>query len=126
MTRIYINDDWQFTEYCTQGFIQGKPAATVSVRLPHTSREVPYNYFDESLYQMDSGYRRSLFVSEEWMGKRILLTVEAAGHFSCVYVNGEKIKEHRCGYTAYQVELTTFVKYGQENTLVIEVDSREP
>ena len=125
MTRIYINDDWQFTEYCTQGFIQGKPAATVSVRLPHTSREVPYNYFDESLYQMDSGYRRSLFVPEEWMGKRILLTVEAAGHFSCVYVNGEKIKEHRCGYTAYQVELTTFVKYGQENTLVIEVDSRE-
>ena len=123
--RIYINDNWSFTESFNEEFACGGEAPDeVQVRLPHTCKETPFNYFDENIYQMVSGYRRVLNVPESWEGKRIFLVVEAAAHKSSVWINGEKIAEHACGYTAYRTELTEFLRTG-ENLITIEVDSRE-
>ena len=74
---------------------------------------------------MVSGYRRRLHVPEEWKGKRILLTFDGAAHDSTVYCNGVKVGEHHCGYTAFTVDLTEYVAYGQENILCVRLDSRE-
>ena len=46
-------------------------------------------------------------------------------HISEVFLNGEKIGEHRCGYTAYSIDLSEKLRYGEENVLVVTVDSRE-
>ena len=47
--KIWLNDDWQFTETCTDDFLRGEHESVVkTVRLPHTVRETPYDYFDES------------------------------------------------------------------------------
>ena len=95
------------------------------VRLPHTCKETPFHYFDESLYQMVSGYRRHLLIPKDWQGKRILLTFEGAAHDSTVFCNGKKVGEHHCGYTAFTVDLTDNVLYGQDNLLCVRLDSRE-
>ena len=94
-------------------------------RLPHTCKETPFHYFDESLYQMVSGYRRHLLIPKDWQGKQILLTFEGAAHDSTVFCNGKKVGEHHCGYTAFTVDLTDNVLYGQDNLLCIRLDSRE-
>jgi beta-galactosidase len=98
--RIDLNRDWEFTE----NYDDFSGARIVS--LPHTCRETPFHYFDESVYQMVCGYRRTLAVPADWAGKRVFLCVGAAGHGAEVFVDGVKLGEHRCGYTAFRVELT--------------------
>ena len=125
--KFYLNDDWLFTEQFEDSLAAPEyPENTLQpVRLPHTCKETPFHYFDESLYQMVSGYRRHLQVPADWQGKRILLTFEGAAHDSTVFCNGKKVGEHHCGYTAFTVDLTDNVLYGQDNLLCVRLDSRE-
>lgn len=125
--RLYLNDDWLFTEQFEDSLMAPEyPENTLQpVRLPHTCKETPFHYFDESLYQMVSGYRRHLLIPADWQGKRILLTFEGAVHDSTVFCNGKKVGEHHCGYTAFTVDLTDSVLYGQDNLLCVRLDSRE-
>ena len=48
---IAFNNGWLFTEDYDAGFDKAS-----SVRLPHTAREIPYNYIDCRDYQMVCGY----------------------------------------------------------------------
>ena len=125
--KIYLSEDWLFNENFQEGMTATEyPEETLQpVRIPHTCKETPFHYFDESLYQMVSGYRRHLHIPTEWQGKRILLTFEGAGHDSTVYLNGSKVGEHHCGYTAFTVDLSAYANYGQDNVLCVRLDSRE-
>lgn len=125
--RFYLNDDWLFTEQFEDSLAAPEyPENTLQpVRLPHTCKETPFHYFDESLYQMVSGYRRHLLIPKDWQGKQILLTFEGAAHDSTVFCNGKKVGEHHCGYTAFTIDLTDNVLYGQDNLLCVRLDSRE-
>ena len=124
--RIYLDNGWGFTEQFTEELTKKDYQGSLQeIRLPHTCKETPLHYFDESLYQMVSGYRRILFAPDEWTGKRIQLTFDGVGHACRVFLNGEQIGEHRCGYTAFSMELTGKLKIGEDNILAVEVDSRE-
>ncbi|MBQ7143939.1 MAG: glycoside hydrolase family 2 protein [Oscillospiraceae bacterium] len=124
--RQYLNNDWQFTEVFIDDLFD--PAFTNglhNVRLPHTVRETPFHYFDEACYQMLCGYRRKLRVPWDWIGKRVFLSFGAAAHRAEVFCNGTSVGEHRCGYTAFTVELTPALHFGKDNWIVVRLDSRE-
>ena len=125
--RIYLDDGWQFTEQFenTMTDFKYQSANLKDVRIPHTVKETPYHYFDEQIYQMVSGYRRILSAPKEWEGKRVLLTFEGIAHDAQVFVNGETVGVHHCGYTAFTVDISSYLRYGQENVLAVKVDSRE-
>lgn len=125
--RIYINSDWFFCEEFTDEMVQaGYPESNLEkVRLPHTCKETPFHYFDEEIYQMVCGYRRHLLVPVNWEEKTVLLTMEGVAHACEVYVNGVKISGHHCGYTAFTVDISKALRYGEDNILTVKVDSRE-
>lgn len=125
--RVYLNNDWGYTENYSDALLNEEydDSELKSVRLPHTCKETPFHYFDEHIYQMVSGYRKVLTVPEEWRGKKVLLTIDGAAHESEVFLNGSKVGEHHCGYTAFSMDITEKIKYGEDNILVIKVDSRE-
>jgi beta-galactosidase len=59
--RVYLDDQWGFTEQFSDELTREDfKGALQEVRLPHTCVETPLHYFDESIYQMVSGYRRML------------------------------------------------------------------
>lgn len=125
--RIYLNDGWKFSEVyeekmCYSTFDESQMA---DVRLPHTCKELPFHYFDEEMYQMVSGYRKWLQAPEDWKGQRVILTFEGAAHESEVFLNGKKMCEHHCGYTAFSVDISDMLNYGGKNLLTVRVDSRE-
>lgn len=123
--KILLNDGWEFTEKWSEGFLKGASSQDIQkVRLPHTVKETPYDYFDESVYQMEAGYRRDLSVPEEWKGKALLLTFGAVGHSAYVYVNDVFVCEHHTGYTAFSVDIAPYVHTG-ENRIAVRCDSRE-
>lgn len=126
-TRYYLNDDWKFSEKYSEEMTSQMfdDRYMKDVRIPHTCKELPYHYFDESQYQMVSGYRRKFEMPKEWKEKVILLTFEGVAHACEVFVNGKKAGEHRCGYTAFTMDISRMVNMGEENLITVKADSRE-
>ena len=126
MSRIYWNNDWLFLENVSkEKCVCVNWDDSKSVRLPHTTKETPLHYFDESMYQMECAYKKTFVGLEEWKNKTVLLTVEAAGHVSAVFLNGVLLGEHFNGYTSFSVDMTKEIKTGEENELIIWVNSKE-
>ncbi len=65
-------------------------------------------------------YRRSFAVPQEMAGKRVLLRFGAVDFEARVYVNGELCGLHRGGYTPFCMDVTAFLKDG-ENDLCLRV-----
>lgn len=124
MTRRPLNNGWEFTETFDDPFRRFEGAAA-PVRLPHACRELPLHYADEGDYQMVCGYRRTLDLPAEWRGKRIFLTFDGAAHQATVFVNGQEAASHFCGYTAFTVELTELVSWGEPTRIAVRLDTRE-
>lgn len=123
---VHLNYHWEYTKAFDERFSKGVSGEFEIVNLPHTCRETPFHYFDEGLYQMVCGYRQSVPIPTDAQGRRVFLVIGAAGHSAQVYVDGTPVGErHRCGYTAFEVELTPYVTPGTSALIAIEVDSRE-
>lgn len=122
--RYSLCDGWEFTPRWSEEFLSGGGTAQ-SVRLPHTCRELPLHCIDPADYQMLCGYRRTLDIPAGWEGKRLFLQLDGAAHIATVYVNGTQAATHRCGYTAFRVELTGLVQPGKPNLLAVELDTSE-
>ena len=117
---IAFNNDWLFTENFDAGFDEA-----VSVRLPHTAKEIPYNYINCRDYQMVCGYRKIFTAPGDWQGKKLILRFDGAAHEATVFCNGERVGYHACGYTAFCVDISDFVKLGGENVIDVRLDTRE-
>lgn len=115
-----FNNGWLFTEDYDAGFDKA-----ISVRLPHTAREIPYNYIDCRDYQMVCGYRKSFTAPSEWQGKRLILRFDGAAHEATVFCNGTRVGYHACGYTAFSVDITGSIDFGCENVIDVRLDTRE-
>ena len=74
---------------------------------------------------MISGYRKRFTAPAEWKGKHLELTFGGAAHEAMVYVNGAKAMTHACGYTAFSIDLTDRLRYGEENLIAVRLDSCE-
>lgn len=121
--RYSLCDGWEFTPEWSEDFLAGAGTAD-PVRLPHTCKELPLHCIDPDDYQMLCGYRRTLEIPEELRDKRIFLQLDGAAHIATVYVNGKEAAVHRCGYTAFRVELSGLVETGK-NLLAIRLDTSE-
>ena len=121
--RYSLCDGWEFTSRWNDTFLAGEGSAQ-SVRLPHTCQELPLHCIDPADYQMLCGYRRKLDIPAEFKDKRLFLQLDGAAHIATVYVNGVEAATHRCGYTAFRVELTGLVEPGG-NLLCVKLDTSE-
>lgn len=113
--REYLNRDWLFDD--------GKKQ--VKVTIPHTVKELPFNYIDEEDYQFVSTYTRELDIKEEYKGKHLFLTFDGVAHKTEVYLNDKLLLTHLCGYDAFKIDLKDHYKFGKKNVLKVVVDSRE-
>lgn len=125
--RFEINDGWEFTPKYNDELSAPiyKVGDTKEVRIPHSVKVTPFNYFSSKDYEMVSGYRKVLSLPREWEGKRLFLTFDAVAHCSVVMVNGTRVAEHFCGYTSFSCEITDHVTFGRDNIISVKCDSRE-
>lgn len=69
-------------------------------------------------------YQRSVFISATAKGKSVWLDFGGVYRDAVVFVNGQFIDQHASGYTAFRLNITSAVKYGQENRIAVFVDPR--
>ncbi|MBQ8952171.1 MAG: glycoside hydrolase family 2 protein [Eubacterium sp.] len=124
--RQYLDNDWFFTEVFDEKLLtKGIDNGMKPVRIPHTVKETALHYFDEKEYQMISGYKRILSVPAEWKGKSVLLTFEGVAHDAILYINGKEAGCHHSGYTAFTIDVSDIINYGEENEITVRCDSNE-
>jgi len=66
-------------------------------------------------------YRRHFTVPSDWRGQSIRLHFGAVDWETTVFVNGREIGSHRGGYDAFTFDITSAVKWGGPNELVVSV-----
>ncbi len=122
--KISLCSDWEFVRDWNEGFLRGEGRGE-TVRLPHTSGEVPLHYALPEHYAFVCGYRKRLSIPAAAADRRVFLQFDGAGHIATVYLNGEEIVTHRCGYTSFRVEITGRIHPGGEDFLAVRVDASE-
>ena len=60
--KFYLNNDWKYNNTFSLEMLKESYDFTSfeTVRLPHTVAVTPFNYFDESIYQMVSCYKQTI------------------------------------------------------------------
>ena len=67
-------------------------------------------------------YARSITVPDAWLGRRVFLVFGASDWLTTAWLDGQKLGEHRGGYTPFSFELTAHVHAGRAQRLVVRVD----
>lgn len=109
-TTYSLNDDWQFY------FVHEGIASAEYVCLPHT-------WSDEECYTSTAHYIRNIAIPATMRGKRLFLRFGGAQSVAEVFVNGRYVGEHHGAYTAFTLEITDKVRYGENNILTVVVSN---
>ncbi|NLY36516.1 MAG: glycoside hydrolase family 2 protein [Tissierellia bacterium] len=127
MKKKDINFDWKYSPDFREEYIQVDfdDSSFKTVQIPHTNIEVPYNNFDEKIYQFESCYRKNIWIDPLGEKEGVFIKFEAVMTYAKVFLNGHYLGQHKGGYTPFRLDLTEFAIGGQYNCLVVYVDSRE-
>lgn len=127
MTRTITNlyKDWNYCSDFDESMTDWSHAVFEKVSLPHTNIMLPYNYFNETVYQFISCYKKSFDLQPACKRKRVFVDFEGVASYAKLYVNGHNIGEHKGGYTPFSFEITDEVHHGSSNELTVIVDSKE-
>ena len=109
---ININDNWLFEE-------NGRKE---QISLPHTWNAIDGQDGGNDYYRGTCTYTRELS-SKECEGEALFLDIKAAAMSAEVYLNDEKIGEHKGGYSDFRLELTD--KLSDKNVLRILVSNED-
>ncbi|MBR5411198.1 MAG: glycoside hydrolase family 2 protein [Clostridia bacterium] len=127
-TITHLNFGWKYSERFSPemtrpGYDDG---AFATVDIPHANKEIPFNYFNEKIYQFVCCYRKRVEIPAENLenGRRQLLHFEGAANWAKVYVNGTFAGGHKGGYTPFALDITELVCPG-ENLIAVELDCTE-
>ena len=133
--KILFNDSWEFCEFPLDEktmFDDGKPvlfepedfyekAGALSyapVTLPHDWQI----YHVKDLYRSSLGfYKKTFELDGDAQGRYIALNFEGVYMNSAVWVNGKLAGKWKYGYSAFEFDITSLVKAGQNEVLVIAV-----
>ncbi|GJM29837.1 MAG: hypothetical protein DHS20C17_24720 [Cyclobacteriaceae bacterium] len=72
-------------------------------------------------------YKRTLQVPADWQGKRVFLIIGASDWETKVWLDGKLLGSHQGGYVPFEFEVTEYLKYDQDMSLVVRADdARRP
>lgn len=118
-----LNFDWEFIPKYEKSYLEKFPGGE-KVNIPHSAKEVPYNYFDEKSYQFVSTYRKTFDVEEDIKNKIVQIVFDGFMLKARIYLNGNDLGEHISGYTKVKIDITRYLKQ-KGNELIVVLDSRE-
>ena len=119
-TILLNQSDWHFTKENP-----GIPTAVMgeAIALPHTWNAVDGQDGGNDYYRGTCWYTLALAKPAIPAGGKAVLQLDGAAMTAAVYLNGEKLAEHKGGYSTFRVDLTDHLK--EENLLAISVDNRD-
>ena len=104
--KTVLKDGWRFLKHdMPVGTAMEYAARGEAVTVPHTWNAADGQDGGNDYHRGKCWYVRELS-QEECAGEKLFLEINGAAMSAEVYLNGEKIAEHRGGYSAFRAELT--------------------
>ena len=99
------------------------------VELPHDymAGDEPDRSCNEALgfcHYDNAWYIKRFDMPAEDEGKQITLLFDGVATHATVYLNGCLMKHNFCGYTPFEVDVTDMLRYGEENSLAVYVNTQ--
>ncbi|MCC7498327.1 MAG: hypothetical protein IT160_12165 [Bryobacterales bacterium] len=122
-----LNGEWEFRldpQNHGESQFWDKPSAGAAgwrtVRVPHTWQVEEEN----AGYMGAAWYRRQWEAPAAWSASLVRVEFEAVFHTATVWLNGHRVGEHAGkGYTAFVLDLTPHIRWGETNRLVVRADN---
>lgn len=70
-------------------------------------------------------YRKHFFAEEEDADKQIFIDFDGAMANAQIWLNGQYVGTWPYGYSSFRMDLTPFLKFGQENVLAVRLDTEK-
>jgi len=126
-TTLNFNKGWEFvkdidSEVSDDHFSQNSTIKWEQVSLPHTANIEPLVISDQQ-WQGDAFYRKFFEVDPDQSGKHIALRFHGAMHEADVWLNGEKIRNHKGGYLPFVVNISDYLDFDGENVLLVRLNN---
>jgi len=77
----------------------------------------------ERFYTGEAMYKKTYTPDNTLKDKRIFLRFEGVGSVARVYVNNQFAGKHMGAYSAFTVEISSLLKYGEENEIIVLADN---
>ena len=120
-----INDGWKFTKGSPfEAQLAGcDDFSWETVNIPHTWNNKDADDETPGFYRGPAWYRKQLFVDKSQEGRQAVIYFEGANQEVRFYLNGQFVGEHKGGYTRFCFDITSHLRYGQENLFAIYVNN---
>ena len=120
-----INDGWKFTKGSPfEAQLAGcDDSSWETVNIPHTWNNKDADDEAPGFYRGPAWYRKQLFVDKSQEGRQAVIYFEGANQEVRFYLNGQFVGEHKGGYTRFCFDITSHLRYGQENLFAIYVNN---
>lgn len=82
---------------------------------------VPGCWQAQEIYCQTGWYRRTVFVPQDWNGKRVCLKFAGVSYEADVWLNGQPVIHHEGLMLPFQQDVSANIRYGEENIVVVRV-----
>jgi beta-galactosidase len=122
-TQKNINDNWLYLENNTPNLNDAQKAANwTGINLPHSWNSEDATDLNPGYRRDASWYQKQLNIGQTDQNKRYFLYFEGANVTTKVYVNGKEAGGHIGGYIGFSIDITNFIKEGN-NAVFVRVDN---
>lgn len=128
--------DWM----CLNGkwdYVGGKQAASAlnpakPIDFGNKTAQILVPYCPESVLsgiernqEINMWYRRNFEIPPTWNDKQVIIHFDAVDHDATIFVNGQKAGTHAGGYDAFSLNITPFLKKGNNTVIVAAYDPND-
>ena len=119
-----LNFNWKFIPRFSNDYLNKMPIEAVNVDIPHTVKELPYNYFPGESYQFVSTYEKIFDVDNYDKNKRYFIRFNGYMVSATIYFNGVNLGNKPSAYIPVELEVSEYIKE-KDNRLLVILDSKE-
>ncbi len=122
-----FNDSWSFKK----GPFPSDPVLFQSVfdqkwqnvTIPHTWNATDMQNDKNNYYAGESFYKKIYRPEASMKEKRVFLKFEGVATVAELYINGVFAGNHKGGYSAFTIEISKLLKFGEDNEILLKVDN---
>lgn len=111
-TNLVLNGDWQFRF--------SPESKWTSIRVPGEAAMQGYAIEHDSPFW----YKKTFALPRDFAGKQVILRFDGVYSQARLSVNGKFVREHHGGFTRWETDITSFVRSGNKNEILLEVTDR--
>ena len=119
-----LNYNWSFVNDFQKEYLEKLPDKKEIIDVPHNIHDVPYNYFDEKIYQKVVTYEKIFDVDDDLTNKSSILHFEGFMLQADIYLNDHFLGHFISGYFPVKIDVSEFIKK-KDNRLLVILDSNE-